>query len=383
MMSELSAVAKRKNMATIRSRKGILYLDYRLNSKRIQRSTGLQDTKENRIKLEKEVIPALEKRVFLGDFSKPDSKKFSHYFNKYIDLHKEDKSFKSRKYVYDKVNAFFGNYEITGIKRLTVKEYLNNLPYKSSSKKDYVKCLKGVFDIAIDDEVITTNHAVGIKLKADEKEAVQIFTPSEIEAMLSNADEMFKNYIGIALYTGMRNGEILGLMHSDIQDDRICIRRSISKGRITSPKTVGSVRDVPIFEAVRPFLESQKKISNSLYLFDYKNVFISDANFFRARWATLVKKCDMEYRKLYSTRHTFITAMLNSGKFKIMEIAAIVGHTSPEMIMKNYTGFIKSEHLKIDTNIELFKNSGDKIVTVGDNMVTLRKMQEYKRAITA
>ena len=28
----------------------------------------------------------------------------------------------------------------------------------------------------------------------------------------------------------------------------------------------------------------------------------------------------------------------------------------PEIIMKNYTGFIQSEHLKIDTNIELFGN---------------------------
>ncbi len=49
--------------------------------------------------------------------------------------------------------------------------------------------------------------------------------------------------------------------------------------------------------------------------------------------------------------------MLNSGKFKIMEIAAIVGHTSPQMIMTNYSGFIKSEHLKLDTNFELFDSS--------------------------
>jgi hypothetical protein len=52
--------------------------------------------------------------------------------------------------------------------------------------------------------------------------------------------------------------------------------------------------------------------------------------------------------------------MLNSGKFKIMEIAAI----SPEMIMRNYAGFIQSEHLKIDTNIELFKNHGHNVGTV-------------------
>lgn len=363
-MSVLSVVAKRKKMATIRSRNGILYLDYYVGSKRIQKSTGLDDTKLNRKTLEKDIIPELEKRIRLGDFSKPEQKKFSYYFSKYLNLHRSDKSFKTRNYIYTKVNAFFGNYDINSINRLQIKEFLERLPLKSSTKKDYLKCLKGVFDIALDDEAIETNKAVGIKLNADKKEAVQIFTSSEIELMLTHADDMFKNYIGIALYTGMRSGEILGLMHSDILDDRISVRRSISKGNITSPKTIGSVRDIPLFESVKPFLNSQKKISNSLYLFDFNNTFIHDANFFRRRWTKLVNDCEMVYRKLYNTRHTFITAMLNSGKFKIMEIAAIVGHNSPEMIMKNYAGFIQSEHLKIDTNIELFEDSCDKSVTV-------------------
>jgi len=372
-MSELSVVAKRKKMATIRSRKGILYLDYYVGSKRIQKSTGLNDTKTNRKKLERDIIPELMIRIKMGELEKPKSKKFSYYFDKYIDLHRDDKSFKTRNYIYTKVNMFFGNYDVSAIKRLQIKEYLAKLPLMSSTKKDYLKCLKGVFDIAIDDETIDVNKAVGIKLKADKKVAVQIFTPSEIELMLSKSDEMFRNYIGIALYTGMRNGEILGLMHSDILEDRICVRRSISKGNITSPKTIGSVRDIPIFETVRTFLTNQKKLSESLYLFDFNGVFIHDANFFRRRWAKLILDCDMTYRKLYSTRHTFITAMLNSGKFKIMEIAAIVGHSSPEMILKNYAGFIQSEHLKIDTNIELFKKSCDK-------SVTLIKMSELKEA---
>lgn len=50
--------------------------------------------------------------------------------------------------------------------------------------------------------------------------------------------------------------------------------------------------------------------------------------------------------------------MLNSGgKFKIMDIAAIVGHVSPQMIMTKYAGFIKENHLKIDTSLEIFSDS--------------------------
>jgi integrase len=63
--------------------------------------------------------------------------------------------------------------------------------------------------------------------------------------------------------------------------------------------------------------------------------------------------------------------MLNSGIFKIMEIAAVVGHSSPEMIMKNYAGFIKDNHLKIDTSVDLFKIDCPKCVPLNkyENLV--------------
>ena len=372
-MSLLSAVAKRKTMATIRERNGILYLDYYYESKRIQRSTGFKDTKINRKMLEKEIIPELMKKIYLGDLKKPDSKRFSHYYKKFLKLHESDKSFHNRLGVYNRVNEFFGNMFVSNIKALTVKEYLASLSLRNSTKKDYLGCIRATLDIAIDDEEIDKNVAYGIRFKREAKAPIKPFSIDEVTLMLEKSEDMFRNYIGISLNSGLRSGEVLGLMHSDILEDRICVRRSVSKGRITSPKTLGSVRDIPMFEALRPYIESQKQLSESLYLFDCDKSFIKDASFFKRRWHQLVKDCNMEYRKLYSTRHTFITAMLNSGKFKIMEIAAIVGHTSPEMIVKNYAGFIKDNHLKIDTSIDLFKSSCC-------NTVTVKKLDDLKNA---
>lgn len=369
----LSVVAKRKKMATIRERNGILYLDYYINSKRIKRTTGLQDTKANRKKLEQEIIPRLMEKIYMNDLRKPEKKKFSYYHQKFVNLHRNDKSFHSRMHVYNKVNEFFGNIFVTEIKTLMVKEYLASLNIRNSTKKDYLGCIRGTLDIALDDEAIERNVAFGIRFKREEKAPIHVFSLDEVTSLLKNSEGMFHNYLGIALNTGMRSGEILGLMHSDILDDRITVKRSVSNNRITTPKTLGSVRDIPIFESLRPFLENQQKLSKSLYLFEHNGVFIKDASFFKRRWHQLIEECGLEYRKLYSTRHTFITAMLNSEKFKIMEIAAIVGHSSPEMIMKNYAGFIKDNHLKIDTSIDLFKNSCPKSVP----------LNEYKKLIEA
>ena len=63
--------------------------------------------------------------------------------------------------------------------------------------------------------------------------------------------------------------------------------------------------------------------------------------------------------------------MLNSERFKIMDIAAIVGYTSQEMIMKNYADFIKDNHLKIDTDISLY-NVSNKVV--GNSLGNTRKL---------
>lgn len=255
------------------------------------------------------------------------------------------------------MNNRFKDIEVAKITRLMIKEYLSSLDIKDSTKKDYLNCIKGVIDFALDDAVVSTNVASGIIFKRGEKEPISPFSNDEISLLLQKCDDaMLRNYLGIAFYTGMRSGEILGLMHQDIKDEYISVQRSISKGRITAPKTIGSVRNVPMFEAVRPFVEDQKRRSTTLYLFDYGDKFLRDISFFKRRWHDLIEKCDIQYRKIYTTRHTFITAMLNSGKFKVMDIAAIVGHNSPQMIMTRYAGFIRDYHLKIDTNIKLFQD---------------------------
>lgn len=354
-MTKLSGALKKGNMRLF-ARYGNLHIDYYVGGKRVKKSTGLKDTKENRRKIEREVFPRLATKILTGDFSKSEEHKFGYCYEKFILEHQDDKSFHNRVYIYKKVNAHFKDFNVEDVKRQSIKDYLNSLGIKESSQKDHLGCIKGVLDIALDDEVISKNVAVGIRFKRQSKEPVNPFTPEEVKLLLDKSNGMLRNYLGIALYTGMRSGEILGLMHSDVSGNTININRSISKGNITTPKTLGSIRVIPMFESVKPFIEDQKSRSESLYLFDYNKKFIRDVSYFKRRWHALIELCGIEYRKIYNTRHTFITMMLNSEKFKIMEIAAIVGHTSPEMIMKNYAGFIKHEHLKIDTTIEIFGN---------------------------
>lgn len=343
-------------------------------NKNLEVSTKILKTEKNLKYMQEKYLPAaLARKKEELKLEKFSEKKFSFYFSKFLKNHADDKSFQNRGYIYQKINRHFGNFEISKITRLMVKEYLLNLKILDASKKKYLACLKAVLDIALDGEIISKNVATSITFRKTIKKPVEPFSTEEVALLLKNSDGIFRNFIGICLSTGMRPGEVLGLMHQNIQPDRICIKRAVSRGVISSPKTIGSVRDIPMFEAARPFFEDQAKLSKSLFLFENAGENITDISFFRNQWNNLIQKCGIKRRPIYNTRHSFITGMLNSGKFKIMDIAAIVGHNSPQMIMTHYAGFLKDSHLKIDTSVDLFENKSD---SFSDTL----KFEDFKKA---
>jgi integrase len=328
------------------------WLDYTYEGKRIRRSTGLAVNAANRKKLENEVIPRLEAKIRLGDLTRPESRKFSHYYGKYLLRQEKNKSFKQKRYVYEKVNAHFAKKDVAAITQLQIEDYLLQLCIAVESQRPYLSCVKGVMALALKDRMIGVNPAVGIELKNNDKKAPDPFTAEEMAKLLEHADGMLLNYLGIAFYTGMRPGEILGLMRSDIKSDRIEVKRGIYKGAITTPKTPGSIRDVPILDVARPFIEAQLEASQGLYLFDVRGgPILRGIDHFEKQWPRLVEKAGVRYRKIYSTRHTFITEMIKSGKISIPDLAKIAGHKNTRMITEHYLGLDKAAHENVDRSI--------------------------------
>ena len=64
--------------------------------------------------------------------------------------------------------------------------------------------------------------------------------------------------------------------------------------------------------------------------------FIDFNNFRNRAWKSILKKAEIPYRKLYQTRHTFITLCLEAG-IDAKDVARLVGN-SPEVIYRHYAG---------------------------------------------
>jgi len=192
---------------------------------------------------------------------------------------------------------------------------------------------------------------------------IEPFSSEEATKILQHSNEWYRLFLAISLYTGMRTGEALGLMRSDIdiKNRVIRIRRSISKGKITTPKTESSIRDVPILDDLVPYL---KFLPKSIWIFPTQEgkPYFAVSGQKKLAWSKLLEDCNIPYRKLYATRHTFIVSMLKNSNLSILEIAQMAGHNSTQMIIQNYGKFIKGEHLKIDREIKLFTDkSADSI----------------------
>ena len=226
---------------------------------------------------------------------------------------------------------------------------------------------RGVFSTAIDSEDIKENPADNIPLPKHTKQQIEPFSSEDVSIILNQSNEWFRLFLAISFYTGMRTGEVLALTRSDIdiKNRVIHIKRSISKvkgkGKMTTPKTEGSIRDVPILEDLVPYL---KHLPKTIWLFPTNEGrhYYAVSGQKKTEWTKLLSDCNIPYRKLYATRHTFIVSMLKNSDLSILEIAQIVGHDSTQMIIQNYGKFIKGEHLKIDRKIKLFTDkSADSI----------------------
>lgn len=358
MKAHSKAVALKKvtPMTTFYIRNKTIWLNYHADGKRYRKTTKLEDTPANIKLVETKLIPALDAKIATGDIFKKKPKTFAHYGDIFLKQKSELKSYFIKSPMYRKVIAFFGERNIDTITRLDIKQYINSLDMKSVSKKGYITCIKEVFELAVDDEILTNNPALNIKLKNDERVKIDFYTKEEVLRLLRSAKGVIKAYLEIAFNTGMRSGEILGLQLSDFRDDGyIHIQRTRTKGEIGSGKNNNAKRTVPFTQEMYRYA---KEIQPKDNIFIFGN--INDAGLLRSQWSKVCRDAGVPKYKLYATRHTFATLMLRENALSINEIAGLLGHSSPKVTLTHYASVIEAKSINFKPIFELY---GHKSVT--------------------
>ena len=171
--------------------------------------------------------------------------------------------------------------------------------------------------------------------------------------------------IRLALVTGMRRGELLGLTWPCIGTDTISIRYqeqySPNKGYyLGTPKTQTSIRTISLDyttmqvlndwhhyqQAYASLLGNQFRNPNRLVLTNAFGAFVHPDNFRCRHWAAMCKAADLPTGcTLHSLRHTAATLMLQAG-VDIKTCAQRLGHANATMLRKVYAHVLDENDAK-------------------------------------
>lgn len=283
-----------------------------------------------------------------------------------------------------------GNIPIQKITTNHLQEFIDTKKKYANSYIDKIYEMLGrIFIEAIKRDYIIKNPMLNVEKPKSDKidEKIEALTIDEQKAFLEELDKdlHYKNIFTIALYTGMRMGEILALKTEDInfKEGTITIRRSLTKDKNgktilgSTTKTYNSLRTIPIsslFEQTlrKSISDMTLNINNLLFIQPNGQLYtVSDMNSRFKRICTnanlgvvpyIIKRGKKEINSKTSTynqhmlRHTYATRCIESG-MPAEVLQKLLGHKDIQTTINTYTTiFDKFKNEQVDKYVEYMQN---------------------------
>lgn len=226
-----------------------------------------------------------------------------------------------------------GHHQLTEIPPHLIKECcgkLENEPTHQNKKRApatihrYIASLSSVFEAAIKDWNWIEKNPVKLIRKPSVSNARQRYlSEDECEKLLTSCLESRNPYlysvVTLALGTGMRRGELLGLRWEDVD----------FKNRVITLKKTknGSIRCIPLVEMIFNIL---KTLHDSEIIIDSTHQIFPSLNLeryldIRTAWLFALKRADIKDFKFHDLRHSCASFLIATGSH-MREVMEILGH---------------------------------------------------------
>ena len=197
-------------------------------------------------------------------------------------------------------------------------------------------------------DAITHNHLDCNPIKRMKKvkvppRSISYWSPEQVDTFLSkNEDDPLFLVYALALNTGMRRGELLGLCWDkvNLQDWRIEISRIRDRYGLKNTTKTGIIRHLPLNDIAWGILNELSENKNHReFVFAYEDgslpsvPHISDRYFKRA-----VKRAEVPLIRFHDLRTTYASNFVMAGG-DVFVLSKLLGHTSVEMTTKKYAAF--------------------------------------------
>ena len=259
----------------------------------------------------------------------------------------------------------FGHMKLQEIKTYHVQEFINYLATEkqrgdgapggigATTVRRYTTVFRSMLSLAYQLEY--TENDVGasrrIVFPKDDPTEIEVYNQDEVNEILQALKDEPTNIralVEIAIFTGMRRGEIVGLKWSDIdfENQKVFVRRSIykpknGKAQEKLPKTKGSIRTISIPECLcKTLLEyrmhQDRHISfmgdawkNLDYVFTEEDGYVMNPQTPTKQFSKFLKRHDIRHLKFHGLRHTSATLLLANG-CDIKTVSSRLGHSDIE-----------------------------------------------------
>lgn len=200
-----------------------------------------------------------ERIVTVGDF-------VDRVYLPWVQLHKRPSTAKGYREIWkDHLEPYATASWLKDVRTFHVQKWLNDIAHDTGLSRNSLKHIKsvvsGIFTLAKQQDYFQGENPArdtAITPRAAEPRETYAYSLEEVQTILSLLPEPAATAFAVAAYTGLRHGEIQGLLWEDYRDGEIQVSRSIWNGHTTEPKTRKGRAAVPVIRQLAERLEMHR-----------------------------------------------------------------------------------------------------------------------------
>ena len=262
--------------------------------------------------------------------------------------------------IYNHIIPLLGSQFPHILRKADIEHFITALTEKELSNGTIANILRLLFAIirtAREENIIEFDIGKGVQIPKTKKKKISVLTRNA-QSTLEKTCEQEKTGIVVmlALYTGMRVGEISALKWADVdlnegliyvQKTAQRITRYNGKGtktalNIESPKTESSERIIALPQMMIAYLSKCKLDTASEYVVSCKGS-VAEPRVCQYRFENLLKKAGIQRINFHTLRHTYATRCMEEG-MDLKTLSQLMGHSQASMTLKY--GDSLTEHKK-------------------------------------
>lgn len=262
------------------------------------------------------------------------------------------------------ISVLLGTFQVRLLTRQIIVEFTDKLLSESLSRE------------SVNQVLITLGTALGyagekykiatpdVHLLKTSKSRIRVLSDAEQQVLvqrLLSQNDVYSFGILLALYTGLRIGELCALRWEDISKNTIHVRGTMQRLKnadgatevmILTPKTESSDRLIPIPFALRSLLEQNRRTSG--YVLTKKDGKFVEPRLLQQKFSARLAECNISGATFHTLRHTFATRCIEAG-VDVKTLSELLGHADVKTTLNRY----------VHSSFELKQRSMDKLLLTG------------------